>query len=133
MFVLFLFTNQSIGAALTVYQIGVFLSRSSISYVKIRSTWSMPLLQLLNLVFLTFASIFSLLPSVSVLSAIIFWEGLLGGGTYVNTFWKLRTEFPVEHREWAMAFVCVGDTAGIAFAAMVSIWLEQFILSMQKA
>lgn len=91
----------------------------------------MPALQMFNLFFLTFASIYAFLPSATVLSGVIFWEGLLGGGTYVNTFWKLHTKFPSEHREWAMPFVCVGDASGIALAAVVSIWLEQFILHTQ--
>ncbi len=114
-----------------VYQIGVFVSRSSISFLKIGSLWAMPLLQCFNLIFLTLASLYSFLPSATIASIVVFWEGLLGGAQYVNTYWKLRTRFPVQHREWALAVVPVGDAVGIALAAGVGIWLERLILREQ--
>lgn len=115
-----------------MYQVGVFVSRSSIEFVRINSLWSLAALQLLNLVLLSFCSIYALLPSASVASLVIFWEGLLGGACYVNAFWKIRTAIPTEHREWAMATTTVGDSIGIALAALAGIWLEQLILQEQR-
>lgn len=75
----------------TLYQTGVFLSRSSITFLKLSNTHFPSWLQLINLIILSFQSIYSFLPFWFV-CGIIFWEGLLGGVVYVNTYYLLRKE-----------------------------------------
>lgn len=115
------------------YQVAVFLARSSISVIQVRALWVMPILQLLNLVGLVLSSVFVWLPSPSAAFAIVFWEGLLGGLTYVNAFFRIKRETPSHLKEWALGTATVGDAAGISLAAFVSIWLERAILKFQKS
>lgn len=111
-----------------VYQVGVFISRSSIQLIQINSLWILPILQILNLIILTLSSMYTLLPSFAVAVLIVLWEGLLGGLTYVNAFFKLRNEAPLHLKEWALATATVADATGISVAAIASIWLEHHIL-----
>ncbi|VDO18487.1 unnamed protein product [Heligmosomoides polygyrus] len=71
-----------------MYQVGVFVSRSSLKIVQFNMTFIalMPLLQVLNTVFLAFNAIYAFIPHFGMLCALILYEGLIGGGSYVNTF-----------------------------------------------
>lgn len=111
------------------YQIAVFVSRSSIHLIKLPVLWPLPVLQLVNLVILTLSSLFVWLPNLSVAYIIVVWEGLLGGLTYVNAFYRLRKETPPYLREWALSTTTIGDAAGVSLAAFVSVWLESAIMS----
>lgn len=120
----------------TLYQLGVFLSRSSTPFpsLRLRHLYPPSLLQLLNLLLLlalALAPPSSLLPDdglgLFVLLALVFWEGLLGGAVYVNTFAQIRERVPAEggRREWALGAVSVSDSAGIAAAGVVSLGVEK--------
>lgn len=66
-----------------LYQLGVFVSRSSTPFFRIHKLYIPSLLQIGNLALLTVQSLIFFLPSVYIVFAIVFWEGLLGGaGTY---------------------------------------------------
>lgn len=110
------------------YQIAVFISRSSIHIIKLPVLWPLPVLQLINLVILTLSSLFVWLPNLFAAYVVVVWEGLLGGLTYVNAFYRMRKETPPHLREWALGTATVGDAAGVSLAAFVSIWLESAIL-----
>src|ERR1700753_1285407 len=69
-----------------IYQVGVFISRSSTPFFRVHYLYTTSLLQVLNLVILTLHAVFDFLPNVWFVFAIIFWEGLLGGLVYVNAF-----------------------------------------------
>lgn len=71
------------------YQIGVFLSRSSLSVVKIRRIEILTLLQLINFTFFLFNTIFVFLPNFYVLFVLMIWVGLMGGGSYVNVMYNM--------------------------------------------
>ncbi|KAM9744748.1 battenin isoform 2-T2 [Menidia menidia] len=103
-----------------LYQIGVFLSRSSLRWIKIRRTWALALLQVVNAVFLLLAARYQFLPSAWLVFAIILYEGLLGGAAYVNTFHFISKETDSRHREFAMAAASVGDSLGIALAGLAA-------------
>lgn len=115
------------------YQVAVFIARSSIFVIQIHTLWIMPILQLLNVFALVFSSMFVLLPSAAAAFLIIFWEGLLGGLTYVNAFYRIKRETPPHLKEWALGTATVGDAAGISLAALVSIWLEKAIINFQHS
>lgn len=100
------------------YQIGVFISRSSVNVFKIDKIWLMAVFQLINVaVFLTeVIAFFS--PTIWIVFGIVLWEGLLGGGAYVNTFYHMSKEIPEEKRNFALGVVCMADSIGIAFAGL---------------
>lgn len=103
------------------YQIGVFISRSSVNIVQIKQIWVMAVLQGLNVIFFGFEAVYMFTPSIWIIFALIIFEGLLGGGAYVNTFYRMSKEIPATRREYSMSVVTLSDSIGImiaGFAAM---------------
>ncbi|CAL9693953.1 unnamed protein product [Knipowitschia caucasica] len=114
----------------TLYQVGVFLSRSSLCCVKIRQLWVLAALQMLNMVLLLLAVWLRFMPSAWIVFVIILYEGLLGGGVYVNAFYFISKETVERHREFAMAVSSVGDSLGICLAGALSLPVHKFFCSL---
>nr|XP_020648511.1 battenin isoform X1 [Pogona vitticeps]XP_020648512.1 battenin isoform X1 [Pogona vitticeps] len=109
-----------------LYQAGVFISRSSATCIRIRQIWLLAVLQCLNMVFLLFAVSYMFLPSIYLVFALILYEGLLGGASYVNTFHCVSAESQPEHREFAMGVACVADTFGISLSGAIAIPVHDY-------
>ncbi|XP_068703024.1 battenin-like [Montipora foliosa] len=103
------------------YQIGVFLSRSSVNIFPIQKIWLLAVLQNVNLVFLVCEAYFHFLPSVWIMFVIILYEGLLGGACYVNAFYRISKEVKPEHKEFSMGVASVADSCGIAVAGFTAL------------
>lgn len=103
------------------YQIGVFISRSSVNLVTINRVWIMAVLQLFNVFFFLGEVVWFFTPSIWIIFAIVLWEGLLGGGAYVNTFYRMSKEVPMSQRTFALGVVPVADAIGIALAGVLAI------------
>lgn len=116
-----------------IYQAGVFVSRSSTPFFRVHWLYIPSLLQVLNLVLLTLHSMFNFIPSVYIIFVIIFWEGLLGGLVYVNTFAEISDRVPEEEREFSLGATTVSDSAGICIAGVISVGLEVFLCKFQMA
>ncbi|XP_059929700.1 battenin isoform X1 [Gadus macrocephalus] len=114
----------------TLYQVGVLVSRSSLRCVKIRNLWALALLQIVNTVFLLSAVYFQFLPAPWLVFIIVLYEGLLGGAAYVNTFYFISKESGDREREFAMAAASVGDTLGIALAALTAFPAHSYFCSL---
>uniref|UniRef100_A0A8C1ZIH8 Battenin n=1 Tax=Cyprinus carpio TaxID=7962 RepID=A0A8C1ZIH8_CYPCA len=114
----------------TLYQIGVFASRTSLVCFKIRKIFLMSLLQCLNAVLLAFAVYYQFLPNPWVVFVIVLYEGLLGGAAYVNTFFFIREETAKHEREFAMAAASVGDSLGIALSAAAAFPVHHYFCSL---
>ncbi|XP_054464291.1 battenin [Anoplopoma fimbria] len=114
----------------TLYQVGVLVSRSSLCCVKIRKLWAVSLLQVVNAVLLLFAVRYQFLPSAWMVFPIVFYEGLLGGAAYVNTFYFISKETGDRHREFAMAAASVGDSLGIAVAGLTAFPVHRYFCSL---
>lgn len=102
------------------YQIGVFVSRSSVNLIQFRAVWVMALLQGINVIFFTFEAIYMFTPTVWIIFCLIFFEGLLGGGAYVNTFYRMSKEIPATRREFSMSVVTLSDSIGITAAGFLA-------------
>ena len=107
-----------------LYQLGVFVSRSSTPWVRIHHLYLPSLLQVVNLVLLTLQALFAFMPSVYIVFVVIFWEGLLGGAVYVNTFAEIMENVPAEEREFSLGATSVSDSGGICIAGLIGIFLE---------
>ncbi|KAI1770551.1 Batten's disease protein Cln3 [Hypoxylon cercidicola] len=107
-----------------LYQLGVFISRSSIAFVRIRHLYLPSFLQVVNLVVLTLHALLAFIPNVHIIFIIIFWEGLLGGAVYVNTFAEIMEDVPAAEREFSLGATSVSDSAGICIAGFVSMVIE---------
>lgn len=107
-----------------LYQLGVFISRSSTPFVRIRRLYLPSILQAGNLGILLMQALYFYIPSVYMVFGIIFWEGLLGGAVYVNSFANILEEVPAEDREFSLSATSVSDSAGICIAGLLSILIE---------
>lgn len=115
----------------TVYQVGVFISRSSTPFIRVRHLYPPSILQVINLVVLTLHAMFNFIPNIWIIFAIVFWEGLLGGLVYVNTFAEITDRFDGEEREFSLGATTVSDSAGICMAGFVALALEPFLCGWQ--
>jgi battenin len=103
------------------YQLAVFVSRSSISFAKIKCLPIFPVLQLANVVILLLQIFYGFTSSIWVVFLIILWEGLLGGGCYVNAFYLVSVEIPKDVRESSIAITSIADSFGVALAGLLAI------------
>lgn len=116
-----------------LYQSGVFASRSSVNFAPIKRIWIPAVLQCVNLLFLLAHAYWLFLPSAYIVFAIIFWEGLLGGSTYVNAFYLISQDVAPEHREFSLGVASVGDSMGIVGAALTGFLVEPWLRSRHRA
>lgn len=112
------------------YQVGVFVSRSSLSLFSIDYLWLMSILQLLNVSFFVFQAIFMAVPNIWIIFVIVFWEGLLGGCCYVNTFNRISKEVPMQYKLFGLGLTTIGQSCGIVFAGIMAIPIHNVICNM---
>lgn len=114
-----------------IYQTGVFVSRTSVAFFRVRHLYTPSILQLLNLLILTLHALVDFLPSVWLVFAIIFWEGLLGGLVYANAFAEISDNVPIPDREFSLGATTVSDSAGICIAGFLSMVFEVWLCQWQ--
>lgn len=114
-----------------IYQCGVFISRSSTPFLRIHKLYFPAFLQVLNLAVLILHSLYDFIPSVYVVFAIVFWEGLLGGLVYVNTFAEISDKVDKEDREFSLGATTVSDSGGICIAGFISMAMEVSLCNWQ--
>jgi battenin len=114
-----------------LYQLGVFIARSSAPFVRIHNLYLPSLLQVANLGLLTLHAALNFIPSVYLVFAIIFWEGLLGGAVYVNTFAEIMENVPLEEREFSLGATSVSDSGGICIAGFLGMAMEVWLCDWQ--
>lgn len=107
-----------------IYQVGVFISRSSTPFIRIHHLYLPSFLQVGNLILLTLHAMFAFIPSYYIVCIIIFWEGLLGGLVYVSTFAEITDNVPKEDREFSLGATSVSDSAGICIAGFLGMAVE---------
>ena len=107
-----------------IYQSGVFISRSSTPFLRVHNLYLPSLLQCLNLAILILQALFGFIPSVWIVFAIVFWEGLLGGAVYVNTFAEISDRVAKDEREFSLGAVTVSDSGGVCIAGLIGMALE---------
>lgn len=109
-----------------IYQAGVFIARSSLPILRLRHLYPPSFLQILNLFLLILQAMFDFLPNVWWVFVVVFWEGLLGGIVYVNTFAKILEEVKGEEgeREFSLGAVSVSDSGGIMVAGLLGMGVE---------
>ncbi|XP_065165723.1 battenin isoform X2 [Atheta coriaria] len=100
------------------YQIGVFLSRSSVNLFHVKHIWLMSVFQLANVFIFSADAIFYIFPSFYIVLALVLWEGVLGGAAYVNTFYKISSEVPEEEKQFSMGVTSFADSIGITLAGV---------------
>lgn len=114
-----------------IYQTGVFISRSSTPFFRVHNLYIPSFLQVVNLVILVLHAMFNFIPNVYLVFIVIFWEGLLGGLVYVNTFAEILDTIPKEDREFSLGATSVSDSGGICIAGFMGMALEVALCSYQ--
>ncbi|KAK4102433.1 batten's disease protein Cln3 [Parathielavia hyrcaniae] len=114
-----------------LYQLGVFISRSSTPFLRIHHLYVPSFLQVANLVLLTLHALLNFIPSVYVIFAVVFWEGLLGGAVYVNTFAEIMEKVPARDREFSLGATSVSDSGGICIAGFLGMAMEVWLCRWQ--
>ncbi|XP_011698536.1 PREDICTED: battenin [Wasmannia auropunctata] len=114
------------------YQIGVFISRSSVNLVTIDKIWIMAVLQFVNVIILLFDTLYYYIPNIWIVFALGLWEGLLGGAAYVNTFYRMSSEIPKADREASLGIASMADSIGIALAGWLSMPVHNAICGLPQ-
>lgn len=114
-----------------LYQLGVFISRSSTPFIRIHHLYVPSFLQVGNLVLLTLHAMLDFIPSVYIVFVFVFWEGLLGGAVYVNTFAEIMENVPDEDREFSLGATSVSDSGGICIAGFLGMAVEVWLCNWQ--
>ncbi|KAK4032042.1 batten's disease protein Cln3 [Parachaetomium inaequale] len=114
-----------------LYQLGVFISRSSTPFIRIHHLYFPSFLQVANLVLLTLHALLNFIPSVYLVFVVVFWEGLLGGAVYVNTFAEIMENVPAEDREFSLGATSVSDSGGICIAGFLGMAMEVWLCRWQ--
>ncbi|KAL2002873.1 hypothetical protein VTN02DRAFT_5659 [Thermoascus thermophilus] len=114
-----------------IYQVGVFISRSSTPFLRVHNLYLPSFLQVINLTLLTLHALFNFIPNVYIIFVVIFWEGLLGGLVYVNTFAEIGERVPKEDREFSLGATTVSDSGGICIAGFLGMVFEVWLCGWQ--
>lgn len=116
-----------------LYQLGVFISRSSITFgIRIKRLYLLSVLQFVNVLITLYQSVYDKpFSTIWLLLVLVFYEGLLGGFLYVNTFMSVSEEVVKSKREFSMGCVGISDTFGILLAGCINWWLETNLCSSQ--
>ena len=105
------------------YQIGVFISRSSLPILKINRVWIVTLLQATMFVLWMFNAFFLYIENIYVLFFLMIFVGLMGGASYVNVIYKIQKSEDLDRteKELALTLLTVFDDIGIFCASLFSL------------
>jgi battenin len=123
--------NQFYQTSNWLYQAGVFVSRSSGTFLTLSpaTLWVLPVLQVLNLLFFSVIALQS--PQTSwlynqpLLYATSIWTGILGGAVYVHGYKQILFDFQgTSLTELALATTSVAEGIGILMADILGLFLQ---------
>ncbi|CAF0962848.1 unnamed protein product [Brachionus calyciflorus] len=109
------------------FRLGVFVSRLSLKIYPITFLPIFPIFQIINFVILFANVLYGFIPSIFIVFLITFWEGLIGGGCYVNALNLVSIEVPKIYREFSIGVTTIADTIGIALAGFTALPLHDAI------
>lgn len=90
----------------------------------------MSVLQFVNIFYFSFEAVYYFTPTIWIVFAIVFWEGLLGGCVYVNTFYRMVNEVPDQYKNFALGVVPIGESFGVVLAGLLAIPAHNVICKM---
>ena len=105
------------------YQIGTFISRSSLHCYKVERIWLLTLLQFFNFIFWLLNSFYLICDSLVFMAIQMIFVGLMGGSSYVNVLYQIRTHPSLDAKEKELAMListCFNDM-GVFLASLTSL------------
>jgi len=126
-------TQQSYEILAFLYQVGVLISRSSLSFVKVKKVWVLTLLQGVNFVLWVTQATYRYLPLWFQFILMVY-VGLLGGAAYVNICYIALNSNHIEEkdRELCVNIVMFSITFGIFGASAFTILMDETWLKDQN-
>jgi battenin len=124
------FTGKEYVYYQALYQVGVFISRSSVNLVPIKNVYLLQLpavFQTLNALVLSVDGALNFIPTIWITFVIIFWEGLMGGSIYVNTFYLISQKFSGKDKEFCLGATSMSYGLSITLCAVVGIFYTPFL------
>jgi battenin len=117
--------NQFYSYAGWCYQAGVFISRSSGTFIRVntKQLWIMPMLQAFFLVFFCLNVVYIFWFNYGLL-AICLITGLLGGAVYVHAFLLISREIEPSMVEFSLTAASLADTFGIFFSDIAGVFIQ---------
>jgi len=109
-----------------LYQCGVFVSRSTASFLKANlfTLWTMPVLQLAFLIFFIINADGTELLKGWILLLPAFFVGLVAGALYFSYFVILTRKLPKKLHELALSSACQATNIGMLFANVCSLYIQ---------
>lgn len=122
------------------YNVGVTISRLSISVIRIRSVWVLSMLQVINLALWFVEAITHYLRDVygdggyAIMLVWMVWVGLMGGGTYANCMHIMNTspDIPDRLRELGVNVCFCLLNLGIIVSSVLFLGLDNSVLKLSK-
>ena len=117
------------------YQIGVFISRSSLSLIKnLKYVELFPIFQFLNLCFWVFEYYYFLTDNYIFLFSHLIFIGLCAGSCYVLSFYLMIGDESIEKefKELCINIGTIFDDFGIFLASIVVLILDNSLLFIQR-
>lgn len=103
------------------YQVGVFISRSSVNLIKVDKIWLLTVFQFVNVLIVLSEVLTFFSPTIWIIFGVVLWEGLLSGSAYVNTYYRMSKEIPEDRRKFALGVAPLFDAIGISLAGTFAI------------
>ncbi len=113
------------------YQIGVFISRSSVKIVKkIGSIWILTILQSINFIFWLFLSLFGFIQSFVAIFILCISVGLIGGGAYVYGYFLIYEDKEIENklREQCLNAAFFVSEGFLIMSSLFSLLFDEIVL-----
>ncbi|KAI6239418.1 Battenin [Aphelenchoides fujianensis] len=114
-----------------VSQLGVFITRSSVSFYQLPVfvLVLLPFLQVANAGVFFSDALLHVVPHLWINFVLMFCQGLIAGASYVNSFYRIHKEVDPAVKEFSLAITSAANAVGIAAAGVASIPTHQFICS----
>ena len=108
------------------YQVGVFISRSSLPFVKIKKVWTITIAQGCLFTFYVFNASLLICKNIYVLFCMMVFVGLMGGAQFVNVIYLIKSSEKLHKtdKELALNMTSMFNDAGILLSSIVSLILS---------
>ena len=123
------FSSNSFIILSLCYQVGVFMSRSSLKFFKVRQVWIMTVLQLINFG-VWWGEAMHIFLGVWGEFVWMLWVGCLGGASYVNVAYQILNTDKLEkgYKEPALSFSLFCNNVGVMLAAAFCLLLDNTLI-----
>ena len=108
------------------YQVGVLISRSSLSCMKIKQVWIITVLQTCLFTFYMVNAGICFCESIHILFALMVFVGLMGGAQFVNVIYLIKSSDKLHKtdKELALNMTSMFNDAGILLSSITSLTLS---------